>query len=70
MESGFRCSAGHQTHWQDASKGGVQIRACVDLRKTRCTGVMEMKGGEGGNNQQVTGKAVRKLKCTVPGCRA
>ena len=31
-ESGFRCSAGHQTHWQDASKGGVQKRACVDLR--------------------------------------
>ena len=24
-----------------------------------------MKGGEGGNNQQVTEKAVRKLKCTV-----
>ena len=32
LESGFRCSAGQQTHWQDASKGGVQIRACVDLR--------------------------------------
>ena len=32
MESGFRCSAGHQTHWQGASKGGVQKRAWVDLR--------------------------------------
>ena len=27
-----RCSAGHQTHWQGASKSGVQKRAEVDLR--------------------------------------
>ena len=39
-------------------------------RKTRRTVVMKMKGSEGENNQQVTRKAVRKLKCIVPGCRA
>ena len=70
-ESGFRCSAGHQTHWQDASKGGVQKTCvCRPARKTRGTEVMEMKGGEGENNQQENKEAVRKLKCTVPGCRA
>ena len=43
---------------------------CRPARKTRGTEVMKMKGSEGENNQQVTRKAVRKLKCTVPGCRA
>ena len=38
-------------------------------RKTRRTEVMKMKG-EGGKHQQKTGKAVRRLKCKVPGCRA
>ena len=43
---GIRCSAGHQTHWQDESKGGVQIRAEV----------MKMKGGEGEpNNKNMKG---------------
>ena len=43
---------------------------CRPARKTRGTEVMEMKGGEGENNQQENKEAVRKLKCTVPGCRA
>ena len=46
MESDFRCSAGHQTHWQDASKGGKSCK-CPPARKTRSTEVMKMKGGEG-----------------------
>ena len=32
--------------------------------------MMEMKGGEGENNQQENKEAVRRLKCKVPGCRA
>ena len=50
----FRCSAGHQTHWQDASKGGVQIRACVDLRGRLGHGSDENEGGRGGTKQEET----------------
>ena len=111
MESEFRCSAEHQTHWQDASKrfffycvaeravkpcrssrsntrggmikshdtcktgskthrkGGVHIVRVSATQRTRSTEMMK-KGDEGKHNQQGTRKAVRKLKCKVPGCRA
>ena len=51
---------------------GWSPKTCLGrpARKTRRTEVMKMKGSEGENNQQVTWKAVRKLKCIVPGCRA
>ena len=50
---------------------GWSPKTCLGrpARKTRRTEVMKMKGSEGENKQE-TWKAVRKLKCIVPGCRA
>ena len=50
---------------------GWSPKTCLGrpARKTRRTEVMKMKG-KGRENQQTTKKAVRRLKCKVPGCRA
>ena len=51
---------------------GWSPKTCLGrpARKTRRTEVMKMKGEGGGNTNKKTRKAVRRLKCKVPGCRA
>ena len=54
MESEFRCSAEHQTHWQDASKRWSPTSCvCPPTRRTRSTEMMK-KGDWGSPCQDLT----------------